>query len=232
MIGNSIGNEKLLVETGWTINWELYWEAKALLLGNSGAKIGKLSRQEYYFTKLGITTCYLQFFAVSIEFANKDWETCAVDLLHRGCPYPILPSLLHPGPSDTRGPQHWTWRHLPAPRQRTSSLRVTKIEAIHRAPLRQDILRCHVLICCPMLGRGLTVWHMKINKQPHIHTHTPIHPSLTLYYIDHHGTTSACKSKGRVLFTAFGTQIMVERSILADEALAWHTLQPTPQWQL
>ena len=106
MIGNSIGNEKLLVETGWTINWELYWEAKALLLGNSGAKIGKLSRQEYYFTKLGITTCYLQFFAVSIEFANKDWETCAVDLLHRGCPYPILPSLLHPGPSDTRGPQH------------------------------------------------------------------------------------------------------------------------------
>lgn len=41
-----MGNEKLLVETGWKINWELYWEVKALLLGNSGAKMGKLSRQE------------------------------------------------------------------------------------------------------------------------------------------------------------------------------------------
>lgn len=46
MVGNSIGNEKLLVETGWKMNWELYWEVRALLLGNSGAKIGKLSRQE------------------------------------------------------------------------------------------------------------------------------------------------------------------------------------------
>ena len=142
---------------------------------------------------------------------------------------PLATPFLHPGPSDTPGPQHWTWRHLPAPRQQTSSLKVTKIEAIHRAPGRRDILRCHMMSCSHMsdVGKGFN-----IRNKTHMYVYIHIHMfSLSLPYFEHDGTTSACKSTGRVLFTAFGSQI--PKCLWSTRLNGWFLLMKHwRQWQL